>query len=260
MTAPASPDELEDLAPRVPWDSFRELFDHGADGFKQGDHVTIIAPTGGGKTTLAREVVEPREYVLGLFTKPRDPLIDELARHGWRRTSVLDIQVENGQLVDRHIAYHPVFRHGSIREKRDRQARAIKAALDYAFEAGGWCVLADESLWLVKHLRLADELEAYWFQGRTSNISLVAVAQRPRHVPLAALSQAEHLFLGHTGDNEDAKRLGEIGGRADTDAVRYVVRRLERYEFLYVAPHVGTLLRVKVADPLLPAAGPAPKP
>jgi hypothetical protein len=168
--------------------------------------------------------------------------------------------VENGELLDRRIAYHPVFHRGSIKEKRTRQAQAITSALDYAFEAGGWCVLADESIWLVKHLKVADELEAYWYQGRTSNISLVAVAQRPRHVPLAALSQAEHLFLGHIGDAEDVRRLGEIGGRADADLVRYVVRRLERYEFLYVAPHAGTMMRVKVDNPVLPASAPPPRP
>jgi hypothetical protein len=260
MSTALRPDELEDVAPRVAWRSFLELFTTGPDGFKQGDHVTIVAPTGGGKTTLAYEVVNARDYVLGLFTKPRDPLIDELRRQGWRVTNILDIRVENGALVDRKVAYHPVIRYGTIREKRAWQARRIKEALDYAFTAGGWCVLADESLWLVKHLRLADELEAYWFQGRTSDISLVAVAQRPRHVPLAALSQAEHLFIGHTGDAEDRKRLGEIGGRADTALVRLVVGRLERYEFLYVAPHVGTMLRVKVDEPLLPADAPPPRP
>src|SRR5581483_1703986 len=164
----------------------------------------------------------------GLFTKPRDPLIDALAARGWRRTSQLDIRVENGQLVDRRVAFHPVFRHGTIREKRDRQARAIKAALDYAFEAGGWCVLADESIWLVQHLKLSDEREAYWYQGRTSRISLVAVAQRPRHVPLAALSQAEHLFLGRIGDAEDVRRFGELGGIVDPNLVRLANRTLER--------------------------------
>jgi hypothetical protein len=42
--------------------------------------------------------------------------------------------------------------------------------------------------------------------------------------------------------------------------VRLVVGRLERYEFLYVAPHVGTMLRVKVDEPLLPADAPPPRP
>lgn len=250
-----SQDELEAVAPRVPWPAFLELFRHGPDGFTQGDHVTIIAANGQGKTTIALEVVETRKYVLGLFTKPRDPIIDALVSRGWRRTSSLDIRVENGELVDRRVAFHPVFRHGTIREKRQRQGRAIKEALDYAFEAGGWCVLADESIWLVRHLKLGDELEAYWYQGRTSKISLVAVAQRPRHVPLAALSQAEHIFLGRIGDVEDVRRFGEIGGVIDPALIRQAVRELERYEFLYIAPHVGTMLRVRVEEPTTTAGG-----
>jgi hypothetical protein len=135
MSTALRPDELEDVAPRVAWRSFLELFTTGPDGFKQGDHVTIVAPTGGGKTTLAYEVVNARDYVLGLFTKPRDPLIDELRRQGWRVTNILDIRVENGALVDRKVAYHPVIRYGTIREKRAWQARRIKEALDYAFTA-----------------------------------------------------------------------------------------------------------------------------
>jgi hypothetical protein len=58
-------DLAEQLAPRVRWSAFRRLFEVGPDGFKQGDHVTIIAPTGGGKTTLAVDVVEIRTYCLG---------------------------------------------------------------------------------------------------------------------------------------------------------------------------------------------------
>lgn len=256
-----SPDELaelaDELAPRVTWERFYPLFANGRDGFRQGDHVTIIGPTGFGKTTLALEVVNVREYVLGLFTKPRDPLIDTLPAQGWRVTRQLDIRVQDGVLLDRRVAFHPIFSSGTIRSKRQRQAEAIQGALDYAFDTGGWCVLADETIWLVQHLKLNPELEAYWYQGRTSEISLVTIAQRPRHIPLAAYSQVEHLFLFHNADREDLRRLAEVGGNVDTELVRFIVSRLERYEFLYIGPHGGVrgavMLRSMVADPVQPA-------
>lgn len=232
--------------PVVPWRTFEALLEHGRDGFMQGDHVTILGPTKSGKTTLALRVVEMRDYVIGLFTKPRDPIIDDLERRGWRVTRTLDIRAQSGVVIDRRIAYWPVKASGTIQEKMDWQADRIRGAMDYIFEAGHWCVFADETIWIAQHLGIRDELEAFWYQGRTSDISLVTLAQRPAWVPRAAYSQVEHLFLFHTGDRDDQKAFADIGGGVDVDLVRDVVARLERHEFLYIAPHEGTLLRSRV--------------
>lgn len=247
------PARLADLAdahaPVVPWRSFYPLFCGGGDGFLQGQHVTIISPTGGGKTLLAREAVKARDYVLGLFTKPRDPLVDELVREDrYRLMRTLDIRAVDGKLTDPRIALNPLFSQGTMKERRAKQAEVIAEAIQYAYDAGGWCLWADDALWLMKHLGLGEDSEAIWFHGRTSNVSFVVLGQRPRHLPLAAYSQVEHLFVGHTGDREDIRRLGEISaaGSVDTELVRYIVARLERWQFLYVQPHAGVLLRVKV--------------
>lgn len=238
--------EAEGYAPLAPYPSFYTRLAGGPDGFQQGDHVTILGPTKSGKTTLALDVCEIRTYVLGVFTKPQDPILDELAGRGWRKTRKLDIQVQDGVVTDRRLAFHPVFATGSIREKEQKQAAAVRGAFDYIFEAGGWCVFADEGVWLTQHLGLARELQAFWYQGRTSDISLVLLAQRPAWVPRAAYSQAEHVFFFHTADREDQKRFADLGGGVDTDAVRALVAGLDRHEFLYVAPHEGTLIRSRV--------------
>jgi hypothetical protein len=238
--------EADPWAPEVPYDVFYSRLAAGPDGFKQGDHVTILGPTKSGKTTLALDVVEIRSYVLGIFTKPEDPLLDDVRRRGWRYTHKLDIQVQDGVVQDRRVAYHPVYRSGTIRQKEQRQAVAVQAAADYVFDAGKWCVFVDEGVWVTQHLGLARELQAFWYQGRTSDISLVLLAQRPAWVPRAAYSQAEHVFFFHTSDREDQKRFADLGGGVDTDAVRALVAGLARHEFLYVAPHEGTLLRSKV--------------
>lgn len=247
------PQRLADLAdahaPIVPWRSFYALLERGADGFKQGQHATIISPTNGGKTTLAREVVKLRTYVLGMFSKPRDPLVDELvAEDHYRMTRQLDIRVEDGRVIDRRVALAPRFTTGTMAERRQRQAAIFRKAFEYAYDAGGWCVWLDDALWLLNHLKLAEDAEMVWFHGRTSDLSLMTLGQRPRHLPLAAYSQVEHLWLGHTGDRDDIRRLGEIGaaGPVDTELVRFIVARLERWQFLYVQPHSGVLLRVKV--------------
>lgn len=239
-------EEAEAYAPSVDYEAFYSRLAAGPDGFKQGDHVTILGPTKSGKTTLALDVVEIRTYVLGLFTKPEDPILDDVKKRGWRYTHKLDIQVQDGVVQDRRIAYHPVYRSGTIRQKEQRQAVALQAAFDYIFDAGKWCAFVDEGVWVTQHLGLARELQAFWYQGRTSDISLVLLAQRPAWVPRAAYSQAEHVFFFHTADREDQKRFSDLGGGVDTDAVRGLTAGLERHQFLYVAPHEGTLLRSKV--------------
>lgn len=238
--------ELDTLAPRVPWDSFYSRMASAEDGFTQGDHVTILGPTKGGKTTLALSIVEIREYILGIFTKPQDPILSQVSSRGWRVSKNLDIKTQDGQVQDRRLAFWPVYTSGTVRERKERQAAAVRKALDYAFDAGGWCVFADETIWLVEHLRCKDELEQFWYQGRTNKNSLVALAQRPAWVPRAAYSQVEHVFFFHTADREDQKRFADLGGGVDVDAVRALVAGLERFEFLYVAPHERTLLRSSV--------------
>jgi len=250
--------EADTFAPSIPYDVFYTRLASGPDGFRQGDHATILGPTKSGKTTLALDVVEIRTYVLGIFTKPEDPILGELAGRGWRTTKKLDIQVQDGIVADRRIAFHPVTTSGTIREKEQRQAVRVREAFDYVFNAGRWCVFADEGVWLTQHLGLARELQAFWYQGRTSDISLVLLAQRPAWVPRAAYSQAEHVFFFHTADRDDQKRFADLGGGVDTDAVRALVAGLERHEFLYVAPHEGTLLRSRVDLDMSRAIGARP--
>lgn len=238
--------EADAYAPTVDYETFYSRFATGPDGFQQGDHVTILGPTKSGKTTLALDVVEIRKHVLGIFTKPRDPILGELEQRGWRVTRRLTIQTQDGVVTDYRVAFHAVYSSGTIREKEERQRAAVKAALDYAFDAESWCVFVDEGVWATQHLGLARELQAFWYQGRTSDLSLVLLAQRPAWVPRAAYSQAEHVFFFHTADRDDQKRFADLGGGVDTDVVRALVAGLERHQFLYVAPHEGTLLRSSV--------------
>jgi hypothetical protein len=250
-TAPALQSETDRdgrRPPRVPWANFAPLF---AAEFRQGQHVTIIGPNGLGKTTLALRIADVRSYVLFLATKKTDPMYDEL-EHEWhyrRLRELAELEVVDGRPRYSRYLYHPVFA-GTLRERRTRQARAISRALNYAFDAGGWCVVADELHWLIDKLSLGDELEAYWYQARTENVTLIGCAQRPAWVPRAAYSQAKHIFLFKTADRDDVRRLGDIAG-ADVDRVRYEVAHLEPFEFLYIQPHVpgrpeGVLLRSKV--------------
>src|SRR5215831_7796852 len=62
-------------APRVPWDSWRAWFG-GPDGWKQDEHISIIGPTGTGKTALAVDLLRIRSYRIFVMTKPADDKLE----------------------------------------------------------------------------------------------------------------------------------------------------------------------------------------
>jgi hypothetical protein len=71
--------------------------------------------------------------------------------------------------------------------------------------------------------------------------------QRPAWVPRDAYSQATHLFVFGTNDNEDIRSLGGLGGMS-TNEIRYAVQWLASdavrfHQFLYVNTRTGTLAR-----------------
>jgi hypothetical protein len=115
------------------------------------------------------------------------------------------------------------------------QAAMFGRALADVYADGGWAVYGDEGLYLVSTLGLGPELSVLWQQGRSLAVSMLVAAQRPRHLPLAAYSQASHLYLFRTRDGYDARRFAEIGG-ADTEALRRIVGDLRKHEFAYVGP------------------------
>lgn len=125
------------------------------------------------------------------------------------------------------------------------QAAEMDKAMTYAYHAGGWCVFADEVVWLHNDLKLTKHLNHLWYHGRSSKISVVGCAQRPVTVPRAMRSSADHLFIFQTNDKDDLWSLGDISG-AKIETVRATVPNLRSHEFLYVGSRTGVLLRSKV--------------
>lgn len=227
MTAPA-PD-----VPRVPWHEFLEQF-----VWQQGEHVSLIGPTGSGKTTLALGIIDRRDYVVALATKPEDSTMTKLARSpGWRKIPAWPPPPIAHRRTMRCVLW-PRFRSP---EDQERQRYEIDRALRAMFTEGRWCVFADELFYLCKVLRLERVLEMYWTQGRSIGLSLVGGTQRPAHVPLLMYDQATHLFFWRDSDEVNLKRVGGLGA-LNSRAIREVVAALPRHDVLYVNTRDDTLM------------------
>jgi hypothetical protein len=214
----------------VPWPDHLATWE-----WKQGEHVTLIGPTGCGKTTLAADIANRREFVLVLASKPRDPVIDTYKDRGYRITR--EWPVPNG----RWILWPKNERHEDLPKQRDVFGRALASV----YRAGGWCVVADETRYITDFLKLSRHVELLWLQGRALGVSTVALAQRPRHLPLAAYSQASHLYLWNVRDREDIRRLADISGPVDIRTLMAQVQRLGQHETIYVGANTGATYRTQ---------------
>lgn len=225
--------------PRVPWETLRASL---ASSWQPGEHVTVIGPTGSGKTHLALSLAEMRPYIFVLATKRQDPLVDELQGRGYHVTSDLSEVLwtqGNGRShpVSPRIVFWPRPPESlDLRERQALQASAHRKAMDWADKTGQWVVLLDESMWLADNLRLEREMNSLWFQGRTQGLSVLALAQRPSRIPRLAFSQATYLFIGKFGDRRDIETLRDVSSTIPRETIESAIRSLDfdAHEFLFM--------------------------
>lgn len=222
--------------PTVSWEEFLRRFD-----WQQGEHLSFIGPTGCGKTTLAQQLLNRRDYVAAIGTKPRDKTMDALIRQ--EKYKRIRSWEERPPIVrkSQRVVLWPQFQRP---EDVAVQQYEIDRALREMFVSGGWTVFADELFYLCHTLRLTKLLEMYWTQGRSLGLSLVGGTQRPAHVPLFAYDQATHLFFWRDNDETNLRRVAGLGG-LNAKEVRSAVTGLPHHHALYVNTRDGELLITK---------------
>lgn len=211
--------------------------------YHAGEHVTVLGPTGSGKTFLAYQLLaytaHPKLPAHVMVMKPRDatvrawsravgfttvrqwPPLPALMPWQWFRPAkppgwvVWPKHTFEPQRDDEHL--HEVFR----------------ALILDRYKRGNSILFADEAFGVAKELNLERELGTVWMRGRSMNTGMWAASQRPAHIPLHAYSQASHLFLANDPDERTRERYGEIGG-FDPKEIEYHTSRLGKHEFLYI--------------------------
>ncbi len=222
----------------VPWSEFLPTLTPTTDGngWQAGQHVSIIGPTGSGKSVLTQQLLPLRRTVAVLGTKPHDATLDRLISHegytrvrDWPPSLPWHRKPKTADWWQRVILWPP------YRGTADRavQRDVFDRALGEMFAAGKWCVNVDEAYYLCHTLGLAPWLEDYWTQGRSSGLSLVAATQRPAWVPLFMYDQATHLFFFADNDETNLRRVGGLGGLS-ARTVRDTVAALPEHSVLYV--------------------------
>ena len=251
--------ELSSSAPQVPWSV---VWSHLRTNFRQGDHVGIIGPTGSGKTHIAFDVAELRDYVIAIACKPRDALVTQALGRGYHLAQEdslsKSIEYVDGRPRFPRIVYWPrlsdkarrqMSEHQVLRAEKLHQKPRVAAAFGFVRNEGHWSIMLDEGTWVCRDLGLQRDVDSALFQFRSLNSSLIILGQRPSWMGRYVLSSPTHLFLFNTNDGDDRKALGNVSG-VDSKLVAALVERLdfERHEFLYIDTRRRLMLR-SVAPP-----------
>lgn len=224
---------------RLQWHEIENRLTRSSARWKQGEHISIIGPTGSGKTFLGLKLLPIRDYVSIFASKPRDDLLKSWGKRN-RYTTIKEWPPSH---IDKRVILWPPYKGPKDKLK---QAFVFQRAIHEQFHAGGWTMFVDEAFYW-QMLGLSEELEAVWIQGRSIKLSLVAATQRPKGVPLLMYDQPSHLFFFRFSDENDLKRIGGIGW-LDRKEIQQSVSRLERYEFLYIYVPNGEMMISRVEE------------
>jgi hypothetical protein len=221
--------------------------------WKQDEHVSIIGPTGTGKSTLMLELLKIRTWKIYLITKPEDdPLERALLRQRYVKVGAFPAQPPDD--IQKYLLWPPQAA-SMKREDRPAERDIVRDMFSKVFSgpAGGkpgrWCIALDEARYVAdpQLLGLSIDLKQLLIQGRSIRVAMMLSFQRPSWVPPEAYDQASHLFLAGDNDRRNVQRFREIGS-IDGDRVAWTVQRLNVYEWLHIdaRPGKGDLNIVKM--------------
>lgn len=179
--------------------------------WKVGQHIAAVGDTGTGKTFLVSRLVELRQYVVVLRTKPDDIRFDGFRKA--RRASALD------DLYETRILLTP---------EHARQSREGYEMLERVWQMGGWTVVIDELWYVEKLLKLGPMVERLLTQGRSKAISVVVGMQRPAQISRFAISQCTHLFSFRV-EGRDLQTIKE----STTPRIVEPIAALRGHKFVY---------------------------
>jgi energy-coupling factor transporter ATP-binding protein EcfA2 len=224
----------------VPRDEFlSEVFD-----YRPGEHLTILGPTGSGKTWLANQLLKnaasPDLPAIVLVMKPQDPVAEDWAKQlkhrivrTWPPPPSFTEWFARNAWNQRRSGYVLWPKHSfDPRIDNVRLYQEFRRAMLDSYKRGKRILFADET-WGLVDLGLTDEIETIHTRGRSMETGLWVSSQRPTYIPRTSYSQTQHLFLAREPDLQARKRYREISG-IDVMRVDTLLGRLPPYQWLYI--------------------------
>lgn len=185
--------------------------------------------TGSGKTTLARRLLQSFNYVIAIDLKK------DLKWDGWATTDNVNVP-----FTLKHSIYRP------------KNTADIARLFVRAFKEGGWYIYVDEVYLLGPRLLSARggglDSSPYVIcltSGRSKGVTIITSTQRPKFLPLFAVTESTHLFVFSLG-KDDFKALANMAGVDVISDIAKGQTRIGSHKFLYYNRRTDTALISKV--------------
>lgn len=204
----------------IDWKDLRpQIKDELTSDLTHGNHFSVIAPTGGGKTTLVTKGLIP------MFNNIADVLLID---------STADPKLSSYGQPLRKWGKISGVRRLTVGDLTDFSVVKVRNALEKAFKQGEMVIVFDEVRHITdsKYLGLSASAEYLWLFSRKRKNLVGGLTQAPRYVPSAFYDQSKLHFIFKIRDRRAMLRLAEIGG--DYDAIKAVAPTLGKYEFAFV--------------------------
>lgn len=215
--------------------------------YRPGEHVTALAPTQWGKTTLLTDLmkVSARKELpaMMLIMKPRDRALDKFLRENpdFRKVERWPPSVGNIDQLYRKMVHHTDVRGYALWPKHtfdpdydaDMLHHQFRTAMMDAYKRGNRIVMLDELSALQEFLGMKVEPKTLYWQGAGMGVGVWGGTQRPAYAPVEAYGQCEHMFIARDPDKRSRDRYREIGG-VDPDLITYNLDKCERFQWLYL--------------------------
>lgn len=207
--------------------------------WKQGEHILLSGATGAGKTTLARYIVEERVkregFVCVLIFKPIDDPTILREYQGWTRWKSWK---RNPSSWERRVLVWPDVSKakGDTKSILEIQHGVFSKTFAGLNHKGRWTVQVDDGLYLTdpEFLNMSRQLAMAHAIGRSGDLTMVTLTQRPSHLPLILYGSAAHAMVGRTREAVDQKRLAALGSREGSKDLSQRIAEQGRRDFLWV--------------------------
>lgn len=207
--------------------------------WEPGQHLIISGGTGSGKTTIARYINQVRLHgggtVIVFVSKVRaDATITEFysANDGWKRFKTWHVPKKD----ERRILLWPAVEGKNPEEVLTEQRKVFNQALDYIANHGQYTVQLDEGLYMTSRefINAYSRISMMFQMMRSSGGSIILLTQRPSGIPLSAYANIDHAFISRPGNEEDLKRLANLGGGLNKRALTKVLSANGKHDFVWI--------------------------
>jgi len=205
--------------------------------WKQGEHLLVTGPTGSGKTVLARQLDQIRldrggSVVVFVCKMQPDETITRLYSDfkrwkTWHKSPLV---------TEQKVLFWPDVEKKTPREAVEIFKREIGRALDEIGKTGKWTVHIDEGLFVSNpaYLGLGNVLGLMYALMRSSKGTMVTLAQRPSHLPLAIYSNLSHAFVGRASELPDLKRLADMDSTVSSRDLQRMIQQNSKHDFVWI--------------------------